>query len=72
MLRSIILAALFLWSLGVLGQATGTIRGRVSDGSSGETLAGANVLYGRGLGTSTNLEGRFQLELPPGGYSLTI
>lgn len=72
MLRHLFLALLFFWSIGVSGQATGTLRGHITDAESGVSLPGASVLYGRGLGAATNREGRFQLQLPAGGYSLSI
>lgn len=50
------------------------LRGVVSDGTTGETLIGANVLLkGTTTGTTTDIDGRFELlvnELPP--YTLVV
>jgi outer membrane cobalamin receptor len=48
------------------------IRGVVYDAIDGETLIGANIVYGEGKGTATDFDGRFEVELPPGSYTLEI
>lgn len=55
-------------------QRTGNIlNGRILDPETGEPLAGANVLIdGSTLGTTTNSEGRFSLELTEGGTPAVI
>ena len=54
------------------GQATGRLVGSVTDGESGEGLPGVNlILEDTGWGTSTDLEGRFELQgIAPGTYVL--
>jgi hypothetical protein len=48
-----------------------TISGVVRDGSTKEPLACANILIqGTTTGTSTDAQGKFSLEIPPGHYTL--
>lgn len=70
--RLAIAGFLSLWFLVSFGQSGGTVRGRVVDFQTGEALPGASVLYGRERGTTTSLEGWFQLQLQAGGYNLVI
>lgn len=57
----------------VLGQATGTISGVVTDSVSGQTIPGANVLIvGTQQGTTTDEEGNYSLEIEPGTYDLRV
>lgn len=52
---------------------TGTIRGSVIEGKSGETVIGANVLVeGTESGTSTDLDGEFTIGIAPGTYNIQI
>lgn len=52
----------------------GTIRGTISDGITAELLPGVTVLVenGNGKGTSTDLDGNFNLMIEPGMYTLKI
>ena len=69
---------LLLWStllsISVLGQSTGSVNGRVTDGRSGEGLPGVNIqIQGSSFGTTTDLEGYYKLEgLSPGEYTLSF
>jgi TonB-linked SusC/RagA family outer membrane protein len=50
-----------------------TVTGRVTDVSSGEGLPGVNILVkGTQLGTSSNTEGAFRLEVPQGPGTLVL
>lgn len=49
-----------------------TISGVVRDGQTMETLIGANVIVGAGVGTITDFDGRFMLEVSPGDYELKV
>ncbi len=49
-----------------------TISGVVRDGQTMETLIGANVIVGAGVGTITDFDGRFMLEVSPGEYELKV
>ena len=59
-----------LFSLGALSQVQ--VGGVVKDATSGETLPGATVLYAEGKGTTTDLDGVFELKLERGTYTLTV
>ncbi|MEM9666671.1 MAG: carboxypeptidase-like regulatory domain-containing protein, partial [Bacteroidota bacterium] len=54
--------------------ADGRIVGRVTDGSTGETLPGANVIIqGTSRGAATDLEGRYTIpNVPPGPLTLVV
>jgi hypothetical protein len=51
----------------------GFIRGTVFDDSNGESLPGVAILVdGTNMGTSTDLDGKFSLAVPPGKYNLRL
>lgn len=56
-----------------LAQNTGTLAGVVTDGTTGETLVGANVrIEGTTLGAATNLDGEYRIiGVPVGNYTIT-
>ena len=49
-----------------------TLKGKVIDANTGETLIGAIIIYGKGQGTTSDLEGNFQFTLPSGNRSITV
>ena len=49
-----------------------TVTGVIRDSKNGETLIGANIVYGPTQGTVTDFDGRFTLKLEPGSYTLNI
>ena len=50
-----------------------TLRGVVTDGITGETLPGANIIIvGTTQGTVTNIDGEYSLTLPPGTTNITF
>lgn len=64
---------LFLYSAGILAQPTGRIIGSVEDAVTQERLMGVTIIAeGTTLGTTTDIEGDFKLELPVGTYSITV
>lgn len=66
------LVILLLFPLLLLAQ-TGTIRGTVLEDSSDLTLIGVTVVVqDTDKGTSTDFDGAFELDIPPGTYSLEI
>lgn len=69
----LIISALFLMTGSLLAQ-NGIIRGTVADGESGEALLGATVIVfqdGQQKGGAyTDLEGKFNLKLPAGNYTI--
>ncbi len=52
--------------------AQNRISGTVKDEQTGETLIGANVLYGDNLGVVTDFDGNYSFEVPNGKYTLTF
>ena len=50
----------------------GVLSGIVTDGTTGESLIGANVLYGSGMGTVTDIDGKYSLSLDYGQYTITV
>ncbi len=54
-----------------MAQNQGTISGILKDKSTGETLIGAAVVYADGKGVITDIDGKYQLVLPYGTYTLT-
>jgi len=65
---------LFLFTLNFLVSFAqkGVVTGTVMDATSGETLIGVNIIYGKGLGTITDVDGKYQIELPAGSYTLSV
>lgn len=64
---------LLLTSLTVyLSAQESLVTGIVIDDYTGETLVGANIVYGPGKGTVTNLEGAFEMNVTPGSYELQV
>lgn len=72
MLQSIAVAVMFmLFSSSLIAQ--GYVKGIVTDASAKETLIGATVvLKGTSTGITTDLEGRFTLQLPAGEQTIII
>lgn len=62
------LIAVLLMPQCVLGQGSGTVKGRVFDRKTGDALPGANVVVvNTSLGASTNLEGKYDIRNVPEG-----
>lgn len=60
---------MFLLSLGYVTAQTGTLAGNVIDGEFVEPMAFANILIkGTTIGTTSDFDGKYQLELEPGTY----
>ena len=70
-LRSALCSSLFLISFIVYAQK-GTITGTIKDNTIGEPLIGATVLIGKGVGTITDLDGKFSIQADYGKYTLNI
>jgi hypothetical protein len=72
MTKSTILLILSLFSgIGFFAQK-GTLKGTLTDEITGETLIGASVIYGNGKGTTTDIDGNYQLDLPLGPQTITF
>lgn len=62
---------LFVTTIDLMAQATGTVTGIVRDAANGEVLTGANVsVVGQTRGATANLEGAYSLTLQAGTYQL--
>lgn len=73
MMHSFISAIIFLLvSLLNNPQENGTIRGRITDSSSGEPLTGVYIIYGKHLGTTSDENGSFLIRTAPGKLSVTF
>ncbi len=72
LIRAVSLAIILLSGLSVFSQK-GTIRGTVLDGETGEPLfAGNVVLKGTLIGTTTDFDGKFEIQADPGAYVLEL
>ena len=74
MKRSLTLTGIFLYMiiLNPLFAQRSQVHGVVNDRQTGETLIGANILIGHGLGTITDDNGRFSMTVDPGTYELQV
>ncbi|MBN4051199.1 TonB-dependent receptor [bacterium AH-315-M05] len=70
-LRSALCSSLVLISFIVFAQK-GIITGTIKDNTIGEPLIGATVLIGKGVGTITDLDGKFSIQADYGKYTLII
>jgi hypothetical protein len=68
----LVISFVFICSIQLRGQSTGTITGIVTDAKTGEPLIGATViLEGTNLGDATDFEGRYTIDnIPPKTYNL--
>ncbi|MBE0648162.1 MAG: carboxypeptidase-like regulatory domain-containing protein, partial [Bacteroidales bacterium] len=69
-----VLSAIFIALLfpALLHAQLATIKGTVTDATTGETLIGATILYGEGKGGVTDLDGQFELRVPEGTYTIRV
>ena len=58
--------------LGMVSFSQTTLSGRVVDANTGESLIGATIVYGKGMGTATDLDGNYSLLLEEGLRNLQI
>ena len=71
-MKKLLLLGILLYSAALNAQK-GTIRGTVIDDATGQTIIGANVVIAEPLtGASTDLDGKFTIEIAPGVYDLKI
>ena len=49
-----------------------TVRGKVIDVNTGESLIGATIIYGKGLGTATDFDGNYSLSIQAGERSIQV
>ncbi|MEQ8625192.1 MAG: TonB-dependent receptor [Vicingaceae bacterium] len=69
--QRILLSLLFIATCNSLFAQLGTIRGKIIDDETGETLIGVNVIVqGTSNGASTDLDGSFSLKVQEGTYTI--
>ena len=67
------LLILLLLPLGFLSAQTGTVAGNIIDGEFVEPMAFANVLVkGTTIGTTSDFDGKYQIDLEPGNYTIVF
>ena len=67
------LLILLLLSLSFVKAQTGTLAGTIIDGEFVEPMAFANILVkGTTIGTTSDFDGKYQLELEPGTYTIVF
>lgn len=69
--RFLLFSLMILLSFNSFGQKF-TVSGQVTDYDIGEPLIGVNVIYGKGLGSVTDVNGQFSFKLDPGKYFLEV
>ena len=50
----------------------GIISGTVTDDVSGESIIGVNIVYGKGVGVVTDINGKYTAQLPYGKYTFAV
>ncbi|MBN1133084.1 MAG: TonB-dependent receptor [Bacteroidales bacterium] len=70
--RRILILLSALWISAAALAQQGRITGMVIDDITGEALIGANIVYEPGKGTVSDLEGKFELTVPRGAYTLQV
>lgn len=71
-MKQTLIFILLLLGLSIHAQK-GTVRGTILDGSNADAIIGGSIVVNElGTGTITDLDGKFELKLEPGSYSLTI
>ncbi len=68
--RSLFLILSLLTGIGFFAQ-TGVVKGTISDEVTGELLFGASVVYEEGKGVTSDFDGKYELTLPYGEYTIT-
>jgi iron complex outermembrane receptor protein len=71
-MKPILSAMLLLIFATAYAQDKAIIKGNVKDAKTGEPLYGVNVYSAKGVGTTTDFDGDFQLKLDPGTYEIKI
>ena len=71
MKKSLLVFFILAFSINIFAQNI-TISGVVKDAETGETLIGANVLVKKGVGTVTDYNGKFSIEVEKGKYNIQV
>lgn len=72
MSKNIVFLLAFLFSSTLSFSQSFTVSGQISDYNIGEPLIGVNVVYGPGMGTVTDINGYYSLELEKGEYNIEV
>ncbi len=70
MKKFLLFALLIVFAVGTAFSQKTPISGVIKDAESGETLVGASVSFGNGVGTVTDIDGNFMIEVDNGTYSV--
>jgi len=68
-MKGLVFTLLCLFSLNITAQ-NATVKGNVTDEEFGEPLFGVTIITADGEGTTTDIDGNFELKLSPGAYDL--
>lgn len=72
-MRNVLVLLFLLLSLGAAQAQRALIGGKVMDSASNDPIIGANVyLQGTAFGTVTDLEGRYEISVAPGSYTIRM
>lgn len=72
-MRNVLVLLFLLLSLGAAQAQRALIGGKVMDSASNDPIIGANVyLQGTAFGTVTDLEGRYEISVAPGSYTIIV
>ena len=63
---------LLIVTLSFTSEAQSILRGKVTDKNTGESLIGATIIYGKGMGTATDVDGNYSISLPSGERSVQV
>ena len=68
-IKAVILVILF-YAFGLSAQTT--LKGKVTDAKTGESLIGATIIYGKGQGTATDFDGNYSLLIQEGERNIKV
>ena len=70
-MRKIIILG-FAVVLSFAANAQTTLSGKITDLNTGEVLIGATIIYGKGKGTATDIDGYYSIDIHPGERSIQV
>ena len=63
---------LLICIISLTSEAQTILSGKVLDENTGESLIGATIIYGKGMGTATDVDGNYSISLPAGERSIQV
>ena len=63
---------LLICIISLTSEAQTILSGKVLDKNTGESLIGATIIYGKGMGTATDVDGNYSISLPAGERSIQV